>query len=157
MSSALTGIALAALLVPVALIDVRRRTIPNRLTLAGAVVALALAAASGDPGAATQRLLAGAGAGGFLLAAALARPDGMGMGDVKLAAVLGLFLGPAVAIALLVALLGGALAGAWVLARHGAARARAATIPFGPYLALGAAIAWLAGADALAWYGRVVG
>lgn len=155
MSSALTGLALIALLVPVALIDVRRRIIPNRLTAAGSVVALALAAASADPGVVTERLLAGAGAGGFLLAAALVRPGGMGMGDVKLAAVLGLFLGPAVAIALLTALVAGALAGAWALARQGAAAARAATIPFGPFLALGAAVAWLVGVDTLAWYGRL--
>ncbi len=49
-----------------------------------------------------EQLIAGAAAGGFLLLFALAYPRGMGMGDVKLAAVLGLFLGRSVGVALMV-------------------------------------------------------
>ena len=79
-----------------ALIDLEYRIIPNRMTAAGALAALVLGTAldpSGEPG----RLIAGVAAGGFLLLAALAYPAGMGMGDVKLAGVLGLMLGAAVA------------------------------------------------------------
>jgi leader peptidase (prepilin peptidase)/N-methyltransferase len=88
-------------------------------------------------------VLAAAGAGGFLLAAALARPGGMGMGDVKLGAVMGIFLGPAVVAALLIAfLLGGVVAAAILVRDGGSARKRA--IPFAPFLAVGGAVAvWL--------------
>ena len=83
-----------------------------------------------------EHLIAAAAAGGFFLLAALAYPRGMGMGDVKLAAVLGLFLGSAVGPAIFIALLSGTLVGA-------AARKRA--VPFGPFLALGAVCALFAG------------
>jgi leader peptidase (prepilin peptidase)/N-methyltransferase len=80
------------------------------------------------------------GAAGFLLAAALVRPDGMGLGDVKLAGVLGIYLGAAVIEAMVVAFAAGSLAGLVLLARHGWA-ARSSTIPFAPFLALGALLA----------------
>jgi leader peptidase (prepilin peptidase)/N-methyltransferase len=82
---------------------------------------------------------------------ALLRPDGLGLGDVKLAAVLGLFLGGRVALALAVALAAGAAAGAVIVARRGLAAGRRATIPFAPCLALGALAALAAGAPAGAW------
>ena len=110
----LLGLALTAVLVPVALIDLDHRLIPNVLTLAGALAALAIGLAT-EPAGVPEQLLAGAAAGGFLLAAALARPGGMGMGDVKLAAVLGLFLGWEVGVALLVALLAGTIVGLAVM------------------------------------------
>ena len=69
-----------------------------------------------------ERLIAGAAAGGFLLAAALAYPGGMGMGDVKLAAVMGLFLGSAVALAILMALVLGVAVGAVVIRARAPAR-----------------------------------
>ncbi len=138
------GLVLVALLVPIALIDLDHRLIPNRLTLAGAVAALAIGLAT-DPAGAPEQLIAGAAAGGFLLLAALARPGGMGMGDVKLAGMLGLFLGRDVAVALLVALLAGSLVGIAVMARRGVAEGRKTAIPFGPFLALGGCVALLAG------------
>lgn len=138
------GIGLILLVVPIALIDLETRLIPNKLTLPGVVLALALGLAldpSGEPG----RLIAGAAAGGFLLLAALAYPGGMGIGDVKLAGMMGLFLGAAVAPALLVALLAGTLVGAVIIARRGAAAGRKTAVPFGPFLALGAIVAVFAG------------
>ena len=96
----LLGLAFVLLLVPIAFIDLDHRIIPNKLTGLGAVTALALVAAL-RPADLPEHLVAGVGAGGFLLAAALARPGGMGMGDVKLAGVMGLFLGVAVVPALL--------------------------------------------------------
>ncbi len=103
------SVTLILLVVPAALIDLEHRIIPNRITALGAVLALALGLAL-DPAGEPERLIAGAAAGGFLLLAALAYPGGMGMGDVKLAAVMGLFLGSAVAPAILIALLAGVLA-----------------------------------------------
>jgi leader peptidase (prepilin peptidase)/N-methyltransferase len=138
------SIALILLVVPAALIDLEHRIIPNKITALGAVLALAIGLAldpSGEPG----RLIAGAAAGGFLLAAAMAYPGGMGMGDVKLAGMMGLFLGAAVAPALLIALISGVLLGAVVIARKGAKQGRKTAIPFGPFLALGALVAVFAG------------
>jgi leader peptidase (prepilin peptidase) / N-methyltransferase len=138
------SLALILIVVPCALIDLEHRIIPNRLTLLGAILAVGLGTAldqAGEP----ERLIAGVAAGGFLLVAALAYPGGMGMGDVKLAGVMGLFLGPAVAPAILIALLAGVLVGAAVIARKGAQAGRKTAVPFGPFLALGAIVAVYAG------------
>jgi leader peptidase (prepilin peptidase) / N-methyltransferase len=147
----LLGLAFVLLLVPIAFIDLDHRIIPNKLTGPGAVVAVALVAAL-DPSALPEHLIAGLAAGGFLLAAALAKPGGMGMGDVKLAAVMGLFLGSAVAPALLVALLAGSLVGVLLMARRGVRDARGTTIPFGPWLALGGVVGLFAGDAVVGWY-----
>jgi len=95
--------------------------------------------------------IAAAGAGGFLLAVALAYPRGMGMGDVKLAAVMGLYLGRAVVPALAVAVFAGAVVGMALLARDGSS-ARKRAVPFGPFLALGGVVGLLAGDEILDWY-----
>lgn len=134
------SVTLILLIVPAAFIDLEHRIIPNRITALGAVLALALGLAldpAGEPG----RLIAGAAAGGFLLIAALAYPGGMGMGDVKLAGMMGLFLGAAVAPALLIAMIAGVVVGAVVIARKGAEAGRKTPVPFGPSLALGALVA----------------
>jgi leader peptidase (prepilin peptidase)/N-methyltransferase len=145
------SVALILLVVPAALIDLEHRIIPNRITALGAVLALAIGLAldpSGEPG----RLIAAAAAGGFLLLAALAYPGGMGMGDVKLAGMMGLFLGAAVAPALLIALLAGVALGAVVIARKGAQEGRKTAVPFGPFLALGALCAVFFGHQLVAVY-----
>lgn len=134
------SITLILIVVPAALIDLEHQIIPNRLTALGAVLALGIGLAL-DPGGEPTRLIAAAGAGGFLLLAALAYPGGMGMGDVKLAGVLGLFLGSAVAPGILVALLSGVGVGAVIIARKGAQAGRKTAVPFGPFLALGALFA----------------
>jgi leader peptidase (prepilin peptidase) / N-methyltransferase len=105
-----------------------------------------------EPDALVEHLLAALAAGGFFLAAVLAYPRGMGMGDVKLAFVLGLFLGRDVGAALLIALVAGTLVGAAVIARKGAAEGRKTAVPFGPFLALGAVIALFAGDAMVEWY-----
>jgi leader peptidase (prepilin peptidase)/N-methyltransferase len=138
------SIVLILLVVPAALIDLEHRIIPNRITALGAVLAVLIGVAL-DPASEPERLIAGAAAGGFLLVAALAYPGGMGMGDVKLAAVMGLLLGPPVAAAILIALLTGVLAGAVIIARKGARDGRKTAVPFGPFLALGALVAVFAG------------
>jgi len=83
-----------------------------------------------------ELLGAGAGAFAFLLVAALIHPGGMGMGDVKLAGVMGLYLGVTVIPALFIAFLSGSLVGVAMLARHGA-KGRKKGVPFAPFLALG--------------------
>ena len=138
------SIVLILLVVPAALIDLEYRIIPNKITALGAVLAIAIGLAL-DPGGEPDRLIAGAAAGGFLLLAALAYPGGMGMGDVKLAGMMGLFLGAAVAPAILIALLAERAVGAVIIARKGAKEGRKTAVPFGPFLALGALVAVFAG------------
>jgi leader peptidase (prepilin peptidase)/N-methyltransferase len=138
------GLALLVFLVPIALIDLDHRLIPNKLTLPAAIVAIAAGLAL-DPAHVPEQLIAGAAASAFLLAFALAYPRGMGIGDVKLAGVLGLFLGRSVAVALLAGVLAGVLAGAIIMARVGVARGRKTAVPFGPFLALGGVVALLVG------------
>src|SRR5436305_14813637 len=93
----LTAVLFAALAAAV-VTDLRARRIPDAITAPAALLALAAGAAR-DP----VRVAAGVGAAAFFAAAALARPEGMGLGDAKLAGVMGLTLGVAVAGALLVA------------------------------------------------------
>lgn len=138
------GLALVLLVVPAAAIDLEHRIIPNLITGPGALLALALGLAL-DPSGEPTRLIAGAGAGGFLLLAVLAYPGGMGMGDVKLAGMIGLFLGTAVVPAMFVALLAGSLLGAAIILRKGARAGRKTAVPFGPFLALGALVGVFAG------------
>jgi leader peptidase (prepilin peptidase) / N-methyltransferase len=145
------GVALILIVVPAALIDLEHRIIPNRITALGAVLALVLGLAL-DPSGEPARLLAAACAGGFLLLAALAYPAGMGMGDVKLAGMMGLFLGAAVAPAVFVALLSGVLTGAVVLARKGVREGRKTAVPFGPFLAFGALLGVFAGQQLVDFY-----
>jgi leader peptidase (prepilin peptidase)/N-methyltransferase len=140
------GLLLVTALVPITLIDLELRLIPNLITgpaALAAVVAIALL----DPGFLPEALIAGAAAGGFFFLAAVMYPRGMGMGDVKLAGMLGLYLGRAVAPAIFIALIAGVAVGAAVIARKGATEGRKTAVPFGPFLALGGIIAFFAGED----------
>jgi leader peptidase (prepilin peptidase) / N-methyltransferase len=145
------GLALVCVLVPVTFIDVDHRIIPNAILIPGAIAAVAIVAAT-EPGELGEHLIAGAAAAGFFLLAVLAYPRGMGMGDVKLAGVLGLYLGRAVGPAILVALLAGTLVGAVIIARKGAREGRKTAVPFGPFLALGGLVGLFAGPDIVDWY-----
>jgi leader peptidase (prepilin peptidase)/N-methyltransferase len=136
MAAAVLDASLVALLGVVTVSDLRTRLVPDTALLASLAVAIPVCLLS-DPGGMPARLAAGLAAGGFLLAAALIRPDGMGLGDAKLAGVLGIYLGPRVAEAMVVAFAVGSVAGLLLLARHGWS-ARSRTIPFAPFLALGA-------------------
>jgi leader peptidase (prepilin peptidase) / N-methyltransferase len=145
------GLILVTVLVPVTLIDLEYRLIPNRITLPAAVAAI-VAGAILDPGFIPEQVIAGAAGGGFFLLAALAYPRGMGMGDVKLAGVLGLYLGRAVASAILIALVAGIVVGIGVIAAKGAKEGRRTAVPFGPFLALGGVVALFAGNDLVETY-----
>jgi leader peptidase (prepilin peptidase)/N-methyltransferase len=143
---ALLGIVFVLLLVPISLIDLETRIIPNKLTYPGCLIAIAIVAAFALDEL-PEHLIAGAAAGGFLLVAAIVKPAGMGMGDVKLAAMMGLFLGRAVGPAMFAGLIAGSLIGAVIMARHGTKEGRKMTIPFGPYLALGGLVGLFFGGE----------
>lgn len=138
------GLALVTFLVPIALIDLQTKRIPNALTLPAAGVALALGTAL-DPGGEVERLIAGVAATAVFAAPAFINPKGMGMGDAKLAGVIGLFLGAAVVPALFIGLITGTVVGVALIARKGMYAGRKSTIPFGPFLALGATVALFVG------------
>lgn len=142
-AEAAIGLVFVAMLAAITLTDLEQRIIPNKILLAGAILCIAVAAAT-DPGSLPERGVAAAAAGGLLFLVALAYPAGMGLGDVKLTATMGLFLGRAVAPAVLVALLAGSVVGLAMIARHGS-RARKMAIPFGPFLALGGVAGLLVG------------
>jgi leader peptidase (prepilin peptidase)/N-methyltransferase len=144
------GLVFVTMLAAITLTDLERRIIPNRILLVASIAGGAIAAAT-DPGSLPERAIAAAGAGGLLFIAALAHPRGMGLGDVKLAAAMGLFLGRNVAPAILVALLAGTIVGLAMIARQGAS-ARKQAIPFGPFLALGGIVGLLAGDQLVDWY-----
>jgi leader peptidase (prepilin peptidase)/N-methyltransferase len=144
------GIALCALLLVVTLTDLERRVIPNRVLMVGGAVAVAVAALA-DRSCLASRAIAAVAAGGLLLGVALAHPRGMGMGDVKLATVMGLFLGRAVAPALLIGFAAGAVFGLCMVARHGVS-ARKQAVPFGPFLAFGGVIGLWYGNEIVDWY-----
>jgi leader peptidase (prepilin peptidase)/N-methyltransferase len=131
-------------LVVLSAIDLTHRIVPNRIVLPAALVVL-LAQTALEPS--PEWALAALGASGFLLVAALAYPAGMGMGDVKLALLLGAMLGRTVPVALMVGMFAALVPSVVLLARHGSA-ARKMGIPFAPFLAVGALIALFFG-DAL--------
>jgi leader peptidase (prepilin peptidase)/N-methyltransferase len=136
--------AFCAVLVTLSVIDARHRIVPNRIVLPAAGAALVLRILL-DPS--PEWLLAALGAGGFLFLVVLAYPRGLGMGDVKLALLLGAMLGAGVSFALMLGLLA-ALAPALVLfLRHGSS-ARKMAVPLVPFLAFGAVVSLFVG-DAL--------
>jgi leader peptidase (prepilin peptidase)/N-methyltransferase len=137
-----------AVLVVVSAIDLEHRIIPNRIVLPAAAICLAAQTAL-EPS--PEWALAALGASVFLLVAALAYPGGMGMGDVKLALLLGAVLGRTVPVALMAGMLLALVPSAVLLARHGS-KARKMGVPFGPFLALGSVLALFWGDEAVDWY-----
>jgi leader peptidase (prepilin peptidase)/N-methyltransferase len=135
-------------LVTVSAVDFERMIIPNRIVVPAAAVTLAANSALHPS---PRWLLAGLAAAGFLFAAALVYPKGMGMGDVKLAVLMGAALGRTVGVGLMAGMVAALLPSLFLLARHGSA-ARKMKIPFGPFLALGCVVALFAGHPILDWY-----
>jgi leader peptidase (prepilin peptidase) / N-methyltransferase len=135
-------------LVTISAVDFERMIIPNRIVVPAAAVTLAANSALHPS---PRWVLAALGASTFLFAAALLYPKGMGMGDVKLAILMGAALGRTTAVGLMAGMLAALLPSLFLFARHGSA-ARKMKIPFGPFLALGCALALFAGHPILHWY-----
>ena len=132
-------------LVVVTATDLTHRIVPNVVVVPAAAVVLALmTAAQPSP----EWAIGALGASGFLLVAALAYPGGMGMGDVKLALLMGAALGYVVPVALFLGMIFALVPSIVLFARHGG-KARKMAIPFAPFLALGSVVALFAG-DAIA-------
>lgn len=144
------GCVFVSTLLVVTLTDLEDRIIPNRVLLASLVAAIALSALANE-GDLVERADAGAIAFVILFAAALLYGRGMGMGDVKLAGLMGVYLGRAVAPALFAAFLSGAIFGLGLMALRGA-DARKQAVPFGPFLALGGLVGLFAGDEIVDWY-----
>src|SRR6201987_3410659 len=135
-------------LVVITATDLERRIVPNRVVLPAAATVLVLnTIAEPSP----VWAIAAAGAAGFLLLAALAYPGGMGMGDVKLALLIGALLGRTTPVGLLLGMLLALIPSIVLLARHGS-RARRIAIPFAPFLAAGAVVTLFAGHQILPAY-----
>ena len=139
-----------AMLIAVTFIDLQHKIVPNRIMAPAAVYGLVTAVAFRTH-ALPELLIAGAGAFTFFLVAALIHPKGMGMGDVKLAGVMGLYLGRLVIPALVVAFVVGTVVGVVLVVRHGA-RSRKVGVPFAPFMALGGLVAMLAGQGLIDFY-----
>lgn len=139
-----------AVLICVGAIDLDHRLVPNKIVapaaVYGAVCAVALRLDD-----LPELAIAGAAGFGLLLLVALARPGGMGMGDVKLTGLMGLYLGLSLAPALLIAFLSGSLVGVAVMARGGIGKRKTA-VPFAPFLALGGFVGLLAGPELVDLY-----
>jgi leader peptidase (prepilin peptidase)/N-methyltransferase len=147
---ALVAVLGCAVIVAVTVTDLERRIVPNRIVLPALAVALVVQTLR-EPS--LEWLLAALGAGGFFLVLALVYPAGLGMGDVKLAAFLGAWLGRDVVVALVVGSLLGAVWAFAVLVRQGA-EGRKATLPYVPALAVGAVVALFVGDELIdAWLG----
>jgi leader peptidase (prepilin peptidase) / N-methyltransferase len=142
--SALAGVGAAAvaLLVWLAAIDLEFRLIPNRVVLPATATVLGLVVAF-EPALAAERVVAALGAGAFLLVAAALRSGGLGMGDVKLAVLLGAILGGSVVVALLVGFVAVAVVGVALVVRSGRSALKR-QLPLAPFLALGAVVALIA-------------
>ncbi|MEP6811507.1 MAG: prepilin peptidase [Actinomycetota bacterium] len=139
--SALVGAFFCLTLVAVSATDLEHRIIPNRIVVPASLIVLAANTVLHP----SPRWAIGAvGASGFLLAAALAYPAGMGMGDVKLAFLMGAALGTSVTVALFVGMFAALVPAIALFARHGKA-ARKMGVPFGPFLAIGSVVALFAG------------
>jgi leader peptidase (prepilin peptidase)/N-methyltransferase len=135
-------------LVAISAVDLEHRIVPDRIVLPATLVVLT-AQTIRDPS--PEWFLAALGAALFLFLAVLAYPAGMGMGDVKLALLMGAALGKLVAVAMMIGMLAALVPGLYLLARHGQA-ARKMGIPFAPFLALGSVVALFAGGALLDWY-----
>jgi len=137
-----------ATLVTISATDISHRIVPNVIVLPAAVIVL-VAMTALEPSA--EWTLGAFGAALFLLLAVLAYPKGMGMGDVKLALLLGAMLGRVVPVALMVGMLAALVPSAVLFVRHGSA-ARKMAIPFAPFLAIGGVVGLFFGDDLLDAY-----
>jgi len=143
--------AFCCVLVVLSVIDANHRIVPNRIVLPAAAIAL-VAHTAIDPTLAwlVWALIAS----GALFLIVLAYPKGLGMGDVKLALLLGAMLGASVTVALMIGLLAALVPAAVLVSRHGTS-ARKMGVPLVPFLALGSVVALFFGDAILDAYLRL--
>jgi len=149
-----TVIILASLMLVVAFIDIEHRIIPNRLVVFGLAAGLVMGLLRPDAGIVfmAKGLLTGFGA---LFAVAVVSRGQMGFGDVKLAAVMGMFLGwQEVLLAIFLAFLAGAVYGIFLMVVMG--KGRKTAVPFGPFLAGATILVYLWSEQIISWYLRVI-
>ena len=148
------ALVLVCALVSLAIIDLEHRLLPNVLVGPAALAGLALSIVADPAGwwayPASALVLAAA-----MLGLALIRPGGMGMGDVKMAGMLGAFLGPYAALAVFLGALVGAVTGGLLMAAGKAQRQSA--LPFGTFMALGGLVSLFAGPELWGAYLDLVG
>jgi leader peptidase (prepilin peptidase) / N-methyltransferase len=137
---ALVGAVLCPVLVLLAAIDLRHRVLPNVIVFPSIATVLLIVAAT-NPHGFLEHLWAGLALGGFLLIFALVFPAGLGMGDAKVGFLLGFALGWRTVSAMMIAFFGLFLAALWIISRQGL-NARRQALPFGPFLAFGAIVAF---------------
>jgi len=145
---ALLAVFFCAVLVAISAADIEHRIVPNLIVLPAAVITLAGQTALHLS---AEWAIAAFAASGFLLLTALLYPGGMGMGDVKLAFLLGAMLGRTVAIAFAAGMVSALVPSIWLFIRHGS-KARKMKIPFAPFLAFGAVLALFVGKSLLDAY-----
>jgi leader peptidase (prepilin peptidase) / N-methyltransferase len=139
-----------AALIAITVIDLRHQIIPDVITLPGIVAGL-VASVVTDRISWVESMIGILVGGGLFVAVIVLSRGGMGGGDLKLGAMLGAFLGwQALLVGLFVAVMLGGLSAVALLASRRLARKDA--IPFGPFLALGGAVALFWGEAILAWY-----
>ena len=147
-TDALVAAAGCLVLVAVTVIDLERRIVPNRIILPALATALVLRTALDLS---INWALAAVCAGGLLFIVAVVYPAGMGMGDVKLTAFLGAWLGWQSLTALVFGMFASFPVAVTILALRGRA-ARKVGLPFAPFLALGGVLALFAGPAIVRWY-----
>ena len=148
------SLTLVAALIALAATDLEQRLLPNAIVGPASLAGLALSLWAG-PAAWWAYPLAGLAVAGFLFGLATVYPGGMGMGDVKMGGMLGLFLGPYAALAVFVGAFSGTVAYAALVA---AGRLeRGSPLPFGTFMAFGGLVALFAGPKLWALYLNLVG
>jgi leader peptidase (prepilin peptidase) / N-methyltransferase len=138
---AFVGVLFVSALAVLAAIDIERRILPNRIVLPSFAVVLATQLAL-FPDQSVEWIAASLATAFVLLIAALAKPGGLGYGDVKLGLLLGAGLGENVVVCLVVGVFAIWPVAVYLYVRHGK-EARTMALPFGPFLALGAVVALL--------------
>jgi leader peptidase (prepilin peptidase)/N-methyltransferase len=152
-ADALVAAFFSAVLVVISAIDIEQRIVPNKIVLPATAIVL-VAQTLLHPS--FEWLIAALCAALFLFLPALVYPAGLGMGDVKLALLLGAMLGAEVAVAMAIGLLAAVVPSVVLLAMKGSA-ARKMALPFAPFLALGGLVALFTGEPLLDWYLGVMG
>ena len=155
---ALKGALFGTLLIGIALTDAREYIIPNEFTWGGLAIGMVLAAASGVNGIIVAAIGAAVGFGILYLVGALGtwafKKEAMGGGDIKMMAMVGSFIGWQ---GVLLTIFLGALAGIAIFLPLRILKKEEKLVPFGVFLAIGAAVTYVVGPALVAWYQRYLG